>query len=121
LYAYCETVGSMAEKGLKCRCIGCNAEVLAKCGLVRVNHWARVAGDCDPWSEPESESHIVWKLLADEGKVEVTMPPHRADIIGPNGTVVELQYSHLPAEDIAAREKILWAHVLAIRRIGLYR
>lgn len=100
--------GNMAKPGLRSRCPSCDGELVAKCGHVVTWHWAHRTADCDPWSEPESQWHLAWKqYFRDEmgARVEVVMPPHRADIVTKHGTVIELQSSYLPVDQIMAREK----------------
>lgn len=94
-----------AERGKAARCPICGERVRAKCGDVMVWHWAHEAVlDCDPWFERETEWHRGWKALASPDRTEVAMGPHRADIVSPDGTVVELQHSPISAADIQARE-----------------
>ena len=43
-------------------CPTCLKEVIAKCGRIKVWHWAHKSKlDCDSFSEPETEWHINWK------------------------------------------------------------
>ncbi|HVL37759.1 MAG TPA: competence protein CoiA family protein [Fimbriimonadaceae bacterium] len=94
-----------ARRGLKAKCPICGAPVRAKCGEVRVWHWAHEQQiDCDPWGEHESEWHRGWKALAPLERVEVTMGPHRADIVATDGAVIELQYSSISPQEIRERE-----------------
>jgi hypothetical protein len=79
--------------------------LFAKCGQINAHHWAHeTRDDCDTWSEPIGPWHVWWQNLVRAEFVEVTKGPHRADIVGNGGTVVELQHSSISAEDIAARE-----------------
>lgn len=95
-----------AEPGGTARCPCCGGDVLAKCGSIKVWHWAHVSGsDCDPWSEGETEWHLSWKAEVVPEAQEVTMKPHRADIVGNRGVVVELQHSPISVEEIAERER----------------
>jgi hypothetical protein len=91
---------------MRSSCPSCDAELIAKCGHIVSWHWAHIAADCDPWSEPESEWHIGWKdrFEAAGATVEVVMGEHRADVVTPDGGIVELQGGYLPAEDIVQRE-----------------
>ena len=92
-----------AEPGLKAICPCCGNEVLAKCGKVNVWHWAHKSNDCDPWHEPESEWHLMWKDKFPSSWQEVVQGMHRADVQTPH-RVLEFQSSHLSVDDIAARE-----------------
>lgn len=104
LYALINGVRMLARPGLRGLCGSCNGNVLARCGEINVWHWAHQVAECDPWSEPESEWHAGWKNLADPSQCEVTIGPHRADILGYNGVVIELQHSTISTEEIAERE-----------------
>ena len=78
---------------------------MPKCGEIKTWHWAHEAvRDCDPWYEPETEWHRSWKAHAPEERVEVTMGPHRADIVGSDGGVIELQHSSIGPDEIRDRE-----------------
>ena len=97
-----------AEKSLQgFVCPVCKSQVIPKCGEIYVHHWAhRNAGDCDPWYEPESDWHRRWKgRLAPPAMQEVVMQPHRADVIGRNDAVIELQRSHIGPEVMRQREE----------------
>jgi hypothetical protein len=99
--------GIEATPGARSACPSCGGVLVAKCGRIVTHHWAHVAADCDPWSEPESLWHLAWKRwLRDQrhARIEVVMSNHRADVVLPGGTVVELQSRYLGAADIAARE-----------------
>lgn len=96
---------SPPSPGARGTCPACGGEVLAKCGSLTVWHWAHRAADCDPWSEPESDWHLGWKRrLADIEHQEVTLRPHRADVIAKDGRVVELQNSPISVKEVAERE-----------------
>lgn len=96
----------VALPGESAICPTCDEKVVAKCGEIKVWHWAHEANsDCDPWSEPESEWHIGWKSLFPEPFREVVLPPHRADIKTDTGVVLELQHSALSPAEIYDREK----------------
>ncbi|WP_363319805.1 competence protein CoiA family protein [Roseovarius sp.] len=47
------------------KCPACDNDVLARCGRVRVWHWAhlsvRACRSCDSWWERETEWHRTWK------------------------------------------------------------
>jgi len=51
-----------ATKGAKGLCRYCGSDLIAKCGEVKVNHWAHKGKrNCDPWWENETEWHRSWK------------------------------------------------------------
>lgn len=86
-------------------CPLCAEPVIAKCGSIKVHHWAHVSRpDCHSWFEPETEWHRSWKARFPLTSVEVTCGDHRADIRH-NGLVVELQHSPISPAMIAEREK----------------
>lgn len=119
-----------AEPGLQGYCPICGSGVLARCGSINVWHWAhKNRKDCDPWSEPETEWHLAWKRFVIPEKVEVVIKPHRADIVGMKGVVIELQHSPISADEITEREcfykKMVWvidaasfAHNFVLKRKG---
>lgn len=97
-------------------CPTCDEELLPKCGSIVAWHWAHLANDCDPWSEPESQWYLDWKAYA--SRCEVTMKQegvhHRADIVTKNNVVVELQHGYLPVSKIRERElfyrRMIWLY-----------
>jgi competence protein CoiA len=103
-------------RGMCCRCDG---EVIAKCGVHRVAHWAhRGMRDCDTWAEKETDWHRAWKnnfpaecqeYIQHDGQ---SGEKHIADVRTPHGLVIEFQHSHLDPLERAARERfygnMLW-------------
>jgi competence protein CoiA len=94
-------------------CPICKSAVRSKCGPIVSWHWAHISGpDCDEWAEPDTAWHRRWQALAPMDRREVVMGKHRADIVTTDGTVIELQHSYLPPDQIAAREqhygRMLW-------------
>jgi hypothetical protein len=95
-----------ASPGLAGTCPSCGQPCRPRCGQINIHHWAHHArGDCDPWSEPESEWHRGWKLAVPPERREVVIGPHRADVVTAAGGVVELQHSAISPEVIEAREQ----------------
>ena len=97
--------------GVVGNCPFCQSEMIARCGEVRVHHWAHKSkSDCDPWWEPETDWHMNWKnefplrwqerILLDEP----TSEKHIADVLTLAGLTVEVQHSHLDPEERRARE-----------------
>jgi competence protein CoiA len=84
--------------------------MVAKCGRVKVWHWAHKGRlECDPWYE-ETEWHRSWKdrfpLVWQE---QIAYDPdsgekHIADVSTPNGLIIEFQHSVISPQEIAARE-----------------
>jgi competence protein CoiA len=102
-----------ARHGLQAVCPGCRAPVIAKCGEIKAWHWSHLAtSDCDPWFEPECAWHLAWKRGTPADRVEVVMGPHRADMVCPDGTVIELQHSSLSPAQVREREtfygRMIW-------------
>ena len=110
LYAHDE-LGQLieAKKGAIAYCPGCGNQVRPKCGAIVTHHWAHISGgDCDAWSEPESDWHKGWKEYFPMHCREVVMGEnneHRADVRLDNGLVIELQHSSISPETIAEREQ----------------
>jgi len=95
----------LPEKGLWGECRLCGETVISKCGTQVVHHWAHKAGsDCDAWAEPVGPWHLEWQNYVKPEFVEVIIDPHRADIVGTNDCVIELQHSPIPLGQIAERE-----------------
>ena len=81
-------------------------EVISKCGLIKVWHWAhKIKEDCDSFYEPETIWHYNWKQEFPKENQEVTIGVHRADIKTNGGCVIELQNSPLSTEKIQEREE----------------
>lgn len=105
LYANVNGSKSLPMKGKRGVCPSCGEIVAAKCGAIVTHHWSHLAGsECDPWAEKIGPWHLGWQNLVDAQNVEVVLVPHRADIVGNDDVVVELQHSPISAEGIAARE-----------------
>ena len=86
-------------------CPSCGEELVARCGDINIWHWAHKSlRDCDPWYEPESRWHLLWKSQVDPVSSEVVIGEHRADIFT-GKVVIELQHSPLSPEEIRKREE----------------
>jgi hypothetical protein len=96
----------------------CGSELIAKCGSVRINHWAHM-GDrpCDPWYE-ETEWHRSWKNRFPVAWQEIGHKAengewHFADVKTDQGWVLEFQHSNIkPVERLARNTfyhpKLVW-------------
>ena len=94
-----------AEKGFKAMCPLCKEKVIPKCGEINIWHWAhKKEGDCDKWSEGETEWHLWWKSQVDKENTEVRIDNHRADIKNNKGVVIELQNSPISCKEMIERE-----------------
>lgn len=101
-----------AARGSKGICPSCGSELIAKCGERKINHWAHKGNrNCDPWWEPETEWHRLWKnnysLEWQEVSIidESTGEKHIADILTVHNLVIEFQHSHIDPNERAIREK----------------
>lgn len=89
-------------------CPWTNHPVKAHVGLIR-QYWAYVGGspNFERGYEPESEWHITWKTPIHNDYCEVIFGQHnehRADILGSNNTVIEIQRSIIDIRD--SRERV---------------
>jgi hypothetical protein len=91
--------------------------MIAKCGNIRMKHWAhRGKRNCDSWWENETQWHRNWKEHFPIDWQEVVHTErgerHIADVKTVRGWVLEFQYSHLQPEERKARDtfykKLVW-------------
>jgi competence protein CoiA len=105
--------------GVVGNCPFCHSEMIARCGEVRIHHWAHKSkSDCDPWWEPETDWHLNWKNefpLRWQERIfedEITNERHIADVFTLAGLTLEVQHSHLEPDERRAREafyrNMLW-------------
>ena len=111
-YAFVNNQRVEAQKGMKGICPVCQQPVIAKCGQIKVNHWAHSkSSHCDKWWESETEWHRAWKNHFPEEWQEVitydekTGEKHIADIKTDQGFVIEFQHSHIKPEEQKSREE----------------
>ncbi len=107
-----------AQPNLSGQCPGCGRPTVAKCGEVRVRHWAHKGHRlCDPWWENETEWHRTWKDQFPADWQEVVHPAgdgerHIADVKTDRGWVIEFQHSSMKPEERRSREafypKLIW-------------
>ncbi len=108
-----------ATKGAKGLCSFCGSELIAKCGEIKVNHWAhKGTRSCDPWWENETDWHRSWKnYFPQEWQEvihtnEVSGEKHIADVKTDSGWVLEFQHSYLNPEERRSRNafysKLVW-------------
>lgn len=106
-------------------CNHCESELIAKCGEVRVPHWAHKGKRlCDPWWENETEWHRAWKGHFPAEWQEFSQRAengerHIADVKTDQEWVLEFQHSHLRPDERRSREsfysKLIWV-VDGVRR-----
>lgn len=107
-YALVNNERQEPQSGLIGKCQCCNSPVIAKCGDLRVHHWAhKTKLQCDPWWE-ESEWHRAWKEKFPKEWQEIIHKAendekHIADVKTDQGFVIEFQHSHLDSQERAAR------------------
>ena len=107
-----------ATKGARGLCASCGSELIARCGEVKINHWAhRGNRNCDPWWENETDWHRSWKSKFPVTWQEVihfdeSGEKHIADVKTENGCVLEFQHSYLNPEERRSRNafypKLVW-------------
>lgn len=85
--------------------------LIAKCGNIKIHHWAREVKDPDTWHEPETHWHREWKSHFAKENVEKTIEvdgiTHRMDartFIGGTRYAIEFQHSHISPDEIRQRE-----------------
>ena len=107
-----------ATKGAKGICHSCGSELVAKCGEVKINHWAHKGNrNCDQWWENETEWHRSWKGKFPLEWQEVVHKDdsgekHIADVKTESGWALEFQHSLIKPEERRARNafypKLVW-------------
>ena len=108
----------MAQPNLSGKCPVCDQAMVAKCGEVKIWHWAHKGRrTCDLWWENETEWHRAWKERFPESWQEVVhsadnREKHIADVKTDQGWVIEFQHSHIQPEERRARDafypKLVW-------------
>src|SRR5687768_3310564 len=100
-----------ATKGAKGACPVCGSELIAKCGEIKLHHWAhRSLLNCDTWWEKETEWHRSWKNKFSNDwqefifRDEQTREKHIADVHTNHGLVIEFQHSHIEPQERRTRE-----------------
>jgi competence protein CoiA len=92
------------------KCPACDHPMVAKCGDLRVRHWAhRGKRICDPWWENEGEWHRAWKAEFPDAWQEIVHgadngTKHIADVKTEHGWVIELQHSRISPEERRSRD-----------------
>lgn len=117
-FALVNGVRQEALPNLSATCPACARPMVAKCGEIKVWHWAhRGTRVCDPWWENESEWHRAWKSEFPTDWQEVVLKTesgekHIADVKTEYGWVVEFQHSYLKPEERRSRnafyQKLVW-------------
>jgi competence protein CoiA len=107
-----------AQRGLSGECPRCGHSMVAKCGEVRIWHWAHSKSrNCDPWWENETGWHRAWKGHFPESWQEIVHiaedgAKHVADVKTARGWAIEFQHSHITPEERRSRDsfygKLVW-------------
>src|SRR5689334_3526795 len=86
-------------------CPACGKAMIAKCGQIRVWHWAhRGIRSCDHWWEIEAEWHRAWKNPFPREWQEIVQwstegEKHIVDVKTAPGVTLEFQHSFLSPEE----------------------
>lgn len=108
-----------ATKGAKGLCPNCKSELTAKCGEIKVHHWAHKGKrHCDYWWENETDWHRSWKndFPIEWQEIvhtdEKTGEKHIADVKTDTDWIIEFQHSYLKPEERSSRNtfyrKLVW-------------
>jgi competence protein CoiA len=107
-----------AQPNLFGLCPTCSRPMIAKCGEIKIWHWAhRASRLCDPWWENETEWHRAWKNQFPVSWQEVVLKAengekHIADVKTDYGWVIEFQHSYIKPEERQSRNnfysKLTW-------------
>ncbi len=96
------------DKFLQSICGFCGGDIFAKCGGIRIWHWAHKSETSDCTGKEETAWHREWKdefpELCQEVIVEHNGKKHRADVIF-DGIVYEFQSQSMRTEDMLERER----------------
>jgi hypothetical protein len=99
-----------AQPNLSGECPVCGRPMVARCGEVRVRHWAHKGRRlCDPWWENETEWHRAWKDQFPVDSQEIVCyaedgERHIADVKTHGGWVIEFQHSNIRPDERRSRE-----------------
>ncbi|PHN01138.1 competence protein CoiA [Flavilitoribacter nigricans] len=111
---YAKVNGKKVEAKPKLRgiCTNCSQEMVAKCGRVKIWHWAHKSRlHCDPWWESETEWHRNWKnnfpveWQEISHKDKASNERHIADVKTSHGLVLEFQHSLISPAEVESREQ----------------
>jgi len=106
-----------ATKRAKGICPSCGSELVARCGEIKIHHWAHKKKCDDHWWENETEWHRNWKNRFPKEWQEIIQhdssgEKHIADIKTKEGWVIEFQHSRIEPEERRSRDsfysKLIW-------------
>ena len=99
------------QPGFGGMCPVCGSDMISKCGGYVRWHWAHKSRlDCDPWSEAETDWHLMWKDGFPSKYQEIvqidesTGEKHIGDVKTPGGVIVEVQNSPISEDELRSRE-----------------
>ena len=104
-------------KGAKGVCPCCGSELVARCGEIKVHHWAHKKKCDDHWWENETDWHRNWKNQFPKDWQEVihkdeSGEKHIADVKTSSGWTIEFQHSAISKEERDSRDyfynKLIW-------------
>ena len=119
-YALVHGERQQAQPSLSGKCELHDCPVIAKCGRVKIWHWAHIGQrNCDPSKEPETEWHRAWKNRFPEEWQEVVQTDengqkHRADVKVDQGYAIEFQHSPIKFEERQSREDFYKAMIWVV-------
>jgi len=106
-----------ATKGAKGVCPSCESELVARCGEIKIHHWAHKKKCNDHWWENETEWHRNWKNKFPKEWQEIihkdeSGEKHIADVKTSAGWTIEFQHSAIAREERDSRDcfysKLIW-------------
>jgi competence protein CoiA len=110
-YAIVNNIKAEAIKGVIGTCPNCRAELIAKCGNIKIHHWShKRLNNCDNWWETETAWHRNWKNNYPVDWQEISMKDsksgekHIADILTGDNLVIEFQHSFINSTERQSRE-----------------
>jgi hypothetical protein len=120
LYAYVKGTKMEAIPKIEGICPVCESPVISKCGSIYIWHWAHKPGIYSCTGGEETEWHRAWKSIFPKDIVEVVKQrnaeKYRADVLLPNGWVLEFQNSPIKEEVVLSRnhfwKKVFWIYNL---------
>jgi competence protein CoiA len=110
-YAICLNERIEPYPNARGNCICCGADMIAKCGNVKIHHWAhKNKQHCDHWWENETQWHRDWKNnfpleWQEVINISENSEKHISDVKTPAGLTIEFQHSAICEKEKNAREK----------------
>ncbi|CUH50766.1 competence protein CoiA [Shimia marina] len=108
-FALIDSVRCEANPGHAGVCPHCGSVVIAKCGSIKVGHWAHKSRrNCDSLWEPETPWHRSWKDVfpiewQEHGRRDPIGELHIADVLTPQELALEFQHSPIKRDEVEVR------------------